>query len=402
MTDTSASSVYDPVVIARNLRPLLEQYAAETEQQRRVPQPVIEALETSGLFRMMFPRRADGPACSVITHLETIAELAKACPGTAWAFGLLSGVTGSAAGFPPAMTELLFKRGDERFCSATSLTAKAVRVAGGYRVTGSWGYGSGCMHADWALNGILVVDGTGNTVDQGLALIPLRDEAVTINDTWNVLGVLGSGSNTIVADNVFVPDALAMLNSQMPSRAMLLQMPGLEPRDLWPMEPRFPLGVLAPMLGAAEALLERVSAAMPKRSVVGWGYDNQADSENLVGQLGEAALEIDSAWLHIRRAAAYLDETSPQRELSGFEKARIQADSGYAMALLRRAGDRLMDIAGPSAFATTNPLQRFWRDLSFGSRHNAMNSRLSIELYGRALLGQPSNIALLPDISRHT
>lgn len=394
----SSQTRLDPIALARGLRPLLSHHAADTERERQIVPPVMQALRDSGLLRMMFPRRADGPACSVLTHLQTIAELAKACPGTAWAFGLLSGVTGTAAGFPPAMTELLFQRGDELFCSATSLTGKARRTDTGFRVSGSWGYGSGCMHADWALNGILLVDADDNVIDSGLALIPLRDAAVSIRPSWDVLGVLGSGSNTIVADDVAVPEALVVLNSGAPTREQLLAMPALEPRDLWPMEPRFPLGVLAPMLGAAEAMLEQVRAAMAGRNVVGWRYDNQAQSQTLVAQLGEAAMEIDSAWLHIRRAAAALDEIAPVRALSGFDKAQVQADSGHAMDLLRRAGERLMDIAGPSGFALSNPLQRFWRDLSFGSRHNAMNSRLSLELYGRALLDQPSNLHLLPDI----
>ncbi len=55
---------------------------------------------------------------------------------------------------------------------------------------------------------------------------------------------------------------------------------------------------------------------------------------------------------------------------------------------------------GPSAFAKSNPLQRFWRDLSLGTRHTALQTRLSLELYGRAIVGKPSNIGLLQDISR--
>jgi alkylation response protein AidB-like acyl-CoA dehydrogenase len=113
-------------------------------------------------------------------------------------------------------------------------------------------------------------------------------------------------------------------------------------------------------------------------------------------------MEIDSAWLHVRRAAAEIDETAQQRPLDGFEKARIQADCGYAMSLLRRAAERLMDVAGPSGFALANPLQRFWRDLSFGSRHTALNTRLGLELYGRARLGLDSNFNLLSDIKPAT
>ena len=202
----------------------------------------------------------------------------------------------------------------------------------------------------------------------------------------------------IVSENIFVPDALFLKTSDRPSHEALLAIEGLEDRDHWPWESLFPLGVLAPMLGAAEAILETVAAKMEKRPVTGWTYPNQKDSEMLLGQLGEAALEIDSAWMHIRRATASLDEVAPKRPLTGYEKARNQADCGYAMGLLRAAGNRLMDVAGPGAFALDNPLQRFWRDLNVGTRHNALNRNFSIELLGRAMTGADSNLLLLPEI----
>ena len=138
---------------------------------------------------------------------------------------------------------------------------------------------------------------------------------------------------------------------------------------------------------------------MNKRKVIGWKYDSQADAEILSGIFGEATMEIESAWLHIERTVALVDEVSPQRSLSGFEKATMQADCGYAMKLVRSATEKLMDIAGPGSFAQSNAMQRLWRDINVGSRHNALNSRLSMALYGRALLGAESNLELLPDIS---
>src|SRR5690606_13624880 len=369
------------------------------EREGRIPEPVFKALRETGLLRMMAPRRAGGFGCNILTHMRTVAELAKGCAGSAWAFGLLSGCTGTAAGMGPEATEILFKTGEELFCSVSSPTGTATPVDGGYRVSGQWGYGSGCLHADWAMNGVKVLDDGGEVVDSAFAIIPLtHTDRVAINNTWHVLGVKGSGSNTIVADQVFVPAPLMMLRSQTPSQAVLLTLPGLQDKERVPQEPLFPLGVSSPTLGAATALLEQVTDNMKAKSVVGWHYPTQASSEVLVQQLGEAAMEIDSAWLHIRRAASYMDDIAPTRVLTGFEKARIQADCGHAMQLLRRAGERLMDIAGPSAFADGNPLVRFWRDLSFASRHNALNSRLSLELYGRGLLGQPSNLMLLADI----
>ena len=387
--------VVDPVAVARGLVPLLAQHAEAAERERRASAVAIQALRDAGLLKMMFARRAGGPGHKLITHVETVAELARGCPGTAWAFGLLSGVTGSASAMPPVIRERVFKTGSELVISVAGQIGTARPSEGGYVVDGAWGYASGCLHADWALNGIRILDADGQQVDAGFAFLPLAGPDVSIQDTWFTAGLCASGSNTVVARNAFVPAPLVLRFSALRGARPAAEM---EPRDRWPVEPLFPLGVLSPMLGAAGAMLDLVKANLPQRPTIGWKYANQADSQTFVGQFGEAALEIDSAWLQVRRAVAMIDETAQTRPLSGFEKARIQADCSYAMRQLRRAGERLMEIAGPGAFATSSPLQRLWRDLSVGSRHTALNAMLSAELYGRALLGQASNLALLPDI----
>ena len=397
------STLTDPVVAARALVPLLAKHAEEAERLRRPADPAISALREAGLLSMMFPRRAGGVGHKLITHVETVAMLARGCPGTAWAFGLLSGVTASAASMPPAIRQRVFAQGDELVCSVAAPIGTARPVEGGYIVNGRWAYASGCMHAAWALNGIRILDAAGQIVDAGFAFLPLpagphAEVSVVVEDTWHVAGLAASGSNTVVANETFVPQPLVLRFSQLRAAAASAPAAALEARDRWPVEPLFPLGVLSPMLGAADALLEQVRALLPKRSTVGWKYATQADSHTLVAQFGEAALEIDSAWLHVRRAVAMIDETAQTRPLSGFEKARIQADCGFAMRRLRGAAERLMEIAGPAAFATASPLQRLWRDLSVGSRHTALNAMLGSELYGRALLGQDSNLVLLPDV----
>jgi alkylation response protein AidB-like acyl-CoA dehydrogenase len=302
---------------------------------------------------------------------------------------------------PPAISERVFTTGDELACSVAATTGTAhLSESGDYTVSGRWGYGSGCRHADWALNGVRIFDSQGELIDAGFALFSLKHPKVTIENTWHVTGVRGSGSDTIVADHISVQNIFILRQSQL--RRSLSNDPAalaaLEPRDRWPVEPLFPLGVMGSMLGAAEAILEKVSGRLNSQPIAGWKYPIQSASHIFVGELGTAAMEIDSAWLHVHRAAAQIDETAQSRPLDGFEKARIQADCGYAMSLLRRASERLMDIAGPSGFASANPVQRFWRDLSFGSRHTALNTALSLELYGRARLGLESNLHLLGDI----
>ncbi len=163
----------------------------------------------------------------------------------------------------------------------------------------------------------------------------------------------------------------------------------LEPRDRWPTAVVLGLALLAPLLGAARNLLERTVAGVGKKPITHWDYPRQADSHVVLEQIGEAALEIDTAWLHILRAADALDVTAQSGPVSAAEQIRLQAAQGFAMRMIRRAGERLMDIGGASAFATSSPLQRAWRDIAMGSRHAFVNSSQSLELYGRHLAGEP-------------
>ncbi len=399
-------TVEDPVAAARQLLPLLAEHAVEAEQLGHMPAAVFEAIKAAGLFQFMFPQRAGGLGHKLLTHTETVAELAKADPGTAWAFGLLSSVTASVASMPAPVRDQVFIRGDELFCSVAAPTGTARPVDGGYLVNGRWGYASGCMHADYALNGIRVQDADGNTIDQGFAIVPLRDNPCTgIDITWQVAGVCASGSNTVVAEGLLVPAECivrpaALKAAAKASAASLAAMQAaMEPRDRWPQEPLFPLVVLSPMLGAAQSLLEKVTADMHGRPVIGWNFSSKAESSVFVQQLGQSAMEIDSAWMHVRRAIHDIDVTAQQRVLSGFDKARIQADCGHAMGLLRGATSRLMDVAGPGAFASANALQRLWRDLNVGSRHTYLSCSLSEELYGRALTGLDSTMTNLVDVN---
>ena len=383
----------------------MTEHAQEAQKIGKMTDPVFDSLKQSGLFQYMFPKRAGGYGHKLITQIETVATLGKADPSSAWAFSLLSSVTASMASMPPAISGDLFNRGDELFCSVAAPTGTATPCKNGYIVSGKWGYASGCMHADYAFNGVRILDDSGTIIGRGFAIIPLADSAqVQIEKTWDVAGMSASGSNTVVAAELFVPHHLVI--DPVAMKAAAAQNPAaqthLEPRDRWPMEPLFALVVLSPMLGAAQALLEQVSCTMEKRPIIGWNYTDKLASQTFVQGLGQSAMEIDSAWMHIRRAVDDLDNKAQVQPLSGFDKARIQADCGHAMGLLRTASARLMDIAGPAAFSNNSPLQRLWRDLNVGSRHTYLSCSLSEELYGRALTGGESSSTNILSLSTET
>lgn len=394
----AASRVATPVERVRALQPLIAEHADRAEREGCMAPEVREALAAAGLFRITVARRVGGEGATMRDFVDTVSEIGKTCPGTAWAYGLVTGATGMAQSLPERQRQLLLKNGDGTACFVGVKGGVASPVEGGYLVTGSWAYGSGCRQANWACCGVTLRDQAGNDVGTGSAFIDLSDSKSEIVLDWKVSGLSGSGSNTIRADGHFVPTDLLILDADFIEMRKFFKPAELEPRDLWPVEPQFGLTVLPPMLGAAEGLLQAVRSKMNDRTVLGWQYEKQSDSEVLVAKLGEAAMKIRSARMHIYRSCDLVDEVSPVRTITQFEKVQSQADVGYAMLLLRQAAEGLMDIAGPGAFALANKMQRYWRDLAIGSRHNSLNSALSLELLGRAMVGRKSNIMNIPQL----
>src|SRR3712207_3384345 len=93
---------------------------------------------------------------------------------------------------------------DAKVAGVLAPSSEVRKVPGGYEVSGKWPWASGSLHADWVLVGVMIPDGDGNMVDQALAFMPASE--ITIEDTWFVAGMKGTGSNTLIADKVFVPE----------------------------------------------------------------------------------------------------------------------------------------------------------------------------------------------------
>src|SRR5688572_691618 len=183
---------------AAAIRPILERNAEQTDALRRLPDEIVRALKDSGLCRLMVPRRLGGSQTSIRTYVEVTAEIGRGCGSTAWVSSLINVCAWLAALFPERAQQEVWG-GDRDAWVAGSLAPHgvAVPVDGGWRVTGRWPWASGSLHAQWVACGIHMSDERGETTNLGLSLMPIN--AVTIEDTWFMAGMKGTGSNTIVA-----------------------------------------------------------------------------------------------------------------------------------------------------------------------------------------------------------
>ncbi len=208
-SSASVPTATDLVGRVREIAPILTKNAAEGERNRRVVEESIQAMTDAGLFKLAVPKRYGGYETSMRTMLDVSAAVAESDGGTAWVLTLTNVCAWLTGLFPTrAQDEVFGADPDAKVSGVLTPTSETTRVDGGYRVTGRWYYNSGSWHATWAVLGIPITNDAGEVIDQGLALIPTSE--MQLEDTWFVAGMKSSGSNCLVATDVFVPDHRVM------------------------------------------------------------------------------------------------------------------------------------------------------------------------------------------------
>lgn len=383
------------VARAKELQPLLLETAAQADRERRIPEPVFDALTEAGFWKMAAPRRWGGLGTSATAMARVGAELAKGNPSVGWVYTVLHGSTWVASLGPDALQEVIFGSGgkDPTIVAVANPPGSAMEVDGGYRVTGRWPYASGCRHAMWAQLGVNVQRRDGSVVPGGFAY--LRLSQVAIEETWFMMGMKATGSETIVARDVFMPAAQFFPVAQL---GIGHHPPGKrhvgEPSDFWPFMPFLRATAHGAVAGAALAILERVAAAAKRRPIIYTTYTRQADAVMAQGELGEAAAKLHAAEQLMLKTCRLVDEVGLTREpMSPIARTQSKAEGSLTVDLVAQAVDQLMFLAGSGAFAESNPLERFYRDVVVAMRHTANLPYVGYEIYGKGLLGIEPNIA---------
>jgi len=379
---------------ASEIRPILEANAEETDRLRHLPEANVSALKRSGLCRLMVPKAFDRYGADIHTYIATMAKLGKGCGSTAWTASLINVCSWLAALFPEQTQREVWSTGlDTWVAGSLAPHGDAVAVSGGWKVTGRWPWASGCKHAQWAACGIHINNERGEMQNLGLSLMPVAD--LEIEDTWFMAGMKGTGSNTIVAKDVFVPEHRFLPyppafqghyrnqhNNEIVYRAAFV--------------PVTILILIGSQLGLAQAALEFVREKASSRGVTHTHYTKQSESTGFQILLADAAMKIESALLHSYRAADDLDRAA---ELGQFPdlvaRARMRADAALAAKYCRDAVDTLIQAHGTSSLADSNRLQRIWRDIHVASHHAITEWHVNLEIYGKALLGIEPNITPL-------
>jgi alkylation response protein AidB-like acyl-CoA dehydrogenase len=311
-----------------------------------------------------------------------VRELAQGCGSSAWVYAVVAEHGWMFSLFPKeGQDEIWSGNPNARGCAAVEPSGKAEKVEGGYRLPGQWRFVSGSDHAHWVFLTVPADEGEDFIVVRQLLVRRAELEAL---DDWHVMGLIGTGSRTLVADNIFVPDRRAITQEEM----MLGTAPGTRVHPDYPLirTPRRYLTAfsLSPVLiGLANRALALVMEGTRKRMAAG---ALPPDLDALQLRIAETAADLDAANTlldaHLTEAMA---RVAAGAAISERDIARSRMAGAYIGRLAQAATARLCMASGSGWIFNSNPLQEVFRDVTAGATHRAMNVEMLGKNYVRAL-----------------
>jgi alkylation response protein AidB-like acyl-CoA dehydrogenase len=192
--------VPDPLRAAKSLRPILEAQADATDSELTLTKPCVEALTATKLFHVMVPKAFGGLEADTDTLIDVFEELAHQDGSIGWTLMANASATSYCAFLEPeAAREMVGDQPGSVFAGQFAPRGSARRAPGGFRVSGSYSFGSGSAHASHLGGGGFVLgdDGAPEMLPIGLPAYLcwfVRKDTVEMQGGWDVIGLRGTGS----------------------------------------------------------------------------------------------------------------------------------------------------------------------------------------------------------------
>lgn len=347
----------------------LRELAWEAERIGRLPDESVKTLKSAGVMRLMQPTRYGGMEAHPREFAETVMATAALDPACGWVAGVV-GIHPWLLAFAEekVQEEIWGEDADTWIASPFSPSGVARPVTGGYRFGGRWQFSSGTDHCDWIFLGAMVGDDDGVplTPPRMLFLILPRDDYEIVDDSWNVIGLKGTGSKDVIVRDAFVPnhrvmpsvmDGVTELHSE--SENTLYHLP-------WSM--MFPLGLTGAVIGMAEgALAAHLDYQRHRVNAVGTAI---RDDPYVLSAIAEAAADINAARQELlANVDAMWSLVDSGGRVSFADRAIGRRTQIRAAWRAVAAVDQIFARSGGNALRADTPLQRYWRDAHAGLNH---------------------------------
>ncbi|NKY52465.1 acyl-CoA dehydrogenase family protein [Nocardia vermiculata] len=345
--------------------------AQEGESLGRLPDDMAKSLKQAGLIRLLQRKKYDGYEAHPREFAETVMKTASLYGSAGWVGGIV-GVHPWQLAFadPKVQDEILGTDTNTWQASPYMPGGVAVPGDGGYILNGRWQFSSGTDHCDWIFLGAMVggADGKPLMPPQALHVILPRSDYEIVPDSWDVVGLRGTGSKDIVVRNAFIPDYRVMEQDKVIDGTAAKEYGVTETLYKMPWSTMFPLGITSATIGICEGLL--AAGIDYQRNRVGATGTLVKDDPYVLHSLAESASEIDAARQQLlANVDRIFDKVDRGEEIDFATRAQVRRDQARAAWRAVRAADDIFDRAGGNALRMDKPLQRFWRDAHAGLHH---------------------------------
>ena len=373
---------------AREIAGVARERAQETEAARRVGEDMIARMRAADLFRVLQPKSHGGFEYGFEVFAQVEAVLASGCGSTGWVYGLLASHQWLVACFAQAAQDEVWHDPDALAAGTYAPVAQAEITEGGWLVSGSGGFCSGCDNAQWQFLGGMIPQADGPP-RPGFFL--LRTEDIAIDDDWRTMGLAGTGSKRIVARRAFVPAHRAVSFAELSDASAPGMRAHANPLYKQSFLAVLPVTIVSPVLGMAEGalsvFLDEAKVRVTRGAVAG-GRRHMAELATVQLRVAEASACIDAARLMMFRDLAEAAAFAARGDPIGIDmRLRNRRDQAFCARLLIQAIDALFLAAGGQGLFLDHPLQRFWRDAHAAASHISLNWDSTGSMYGQHLLG---------------
>jgi alkylation response protein AidB-like acyl-CoA dehydrogenase len=374
----------DPVARARDLAGSIAAAADEIERTQQIPEPLLSELHAARMCRMLLPRAADGDEVEPWIYFRAIEELSRHDGSVGWNLFVANSATLIAPFLEPETMHTIFDDPRAVIAWGPPNACKAIAVPGGYRISGEWGFASGCRQATWmgAHGNVVEPDGSlrrnaaGRPATRTL-LFPAEHATHVFN--WNPIGMRGTASEGYTLDNLFVPEAFSSTREDPTTRRIAGRL------YAFPQQGLYPVGVAGVACGIAGAMFDAFMDLATHKAPRGLG--RLADNAVVQSNVGRLQARLGSA-------RAYLVETLQDiwaiADDAGVidipTRARVRLACAHAIQEALAVADFTYKAAGVNAIFPGTPFERRFRDIHTLSQQ--IQSRdAHFEAVGRIMLG---------------
>jgi 3-hydroxy-9,10-secoandrosta-1,3,5(10)-triene-9,17-dione monooxygenase len=375
---------------ARAMIPTLRERAQRQADNRRLLPETIAEMKAAGFFRVLQPRRWGGYEMDPRVFAEIQIALAEGDMSVGWVYGVVGVHAFQIALFDDRAAQDVWGADNSVLIASTYMpTGRATPVEGGYRFSGKWKFSSGVEHCQWIFLGGLTVkdEATGKGGDYCTFLLPRADFEIV--DTWDVMGLKGTGSQDIVVKDVFIPDYRVHKTSDAYGGTSPGNAVNTGHLYRYPFVQVFFRAVTNGCIGGLQAMLNDFRAYGASRiTTVGTSTANDPDAQLACA---EAASAIDEMKCILHRNYAEIDASARRGELPTEEQRLLyRYQSSVVAERCLEIAAKLFKGAGGSGLYATQSFGRIYNDLIAARQHVSNQSQVSGRGLGAVLLGLPN------------